>query len=60
MNDILDRLGATDMRAIPGMPIVPSFHRAFTIIIDRLEQIEKDLDELRNEVRYPDGDPGNE
>ena len=55
MNEILDRVGATDMRAIPGTPIVPSFHRVFTVLIDRLERIEAELERLRNEVHHPDG-----
>lgn len=43
MNEILDRLGIDD-RAIPGQLIAPTFYRAFTAIIDRIEYLETILD----------------
>lgn len=60
MNQILDRLGVEDVRAVPGTSVEPTFYAAFTALIDRVEHLEYQLDQLRTEVRYPDGDPSND
>lgn len=59
MNQILDRLGVADVRAVPGTYAGPTFYAAFLALIDRVERLEYQLDQLRTEVRYPDGDPSN-
>lgn len=59
MNGLLERIGADDRVKAGEVVHVPPFFDLFTHILDRLDAMERDIERLREEVRYPDGDPNN-
>jgi len=43
MNEILDRLGIADTRAITATLAAPTFARVFSALIDRIEELERTM-----------------